>query len=426
MTTELQLDDLLNNIDISETSRSEFAGSDENVPQEEILTTDIFQEIESVPVEVQPQDTTDYSLPDNTEYLLIERSRLNHILSQLTPIIDLNSTKAVSRGITLSIKSPDKLSIICPNDLYYFTADARTETTFAEGTNIYLEYQFIQKIAKFIPQKVLIFKQDDKYFIRLTTDDLELINTQLIESDTKKLVYDYEVTDELIQEVPHSDLIKLNTMYKLMSFEADTPRRQLSGNDTTTFRSAQLFTSSDIKLPNIKINQKVCTYLIKLASLLGKDDTVKIYNTTSDTVLRYAITYDDITMITNYPTTQEDATLTQIFTELPDLTVIDYSKLKYNLEYANAITYAMGQITLINKDGELKLLIKLQNGNTSPVVIDCLTPVTIETNKEIKISTKSLINLLNALNPAQTTKLGFKDGLLYITNDDVDTCLVTY
>lgn len=424
--TELKFDDLLTEVSLSETSRSEFVNSDADVPQELDSNLDIFAEIESVPVEVQPQDTTDYSVPEGCPYLIIERPRLNHILSQLTSIIDLNSTRAVSRGITFTINSPTELNITCPNDLYYFTAKLNTTTTFEQGTNIYLEYQFIQHIAKFIPSKVLIYKKEDTYFIRLITGDLELINTQLLESDIKRLTYDYEVTDQLIQEIPHSDLVKLNTMYKLMSFEADTPRRQLNGNDTTTFRSAQLFTSSQIKLPNIKLNQKVCTYLIKLASLLGKDDVVKIYNTTSDTIIRYALVYDNITMITNYAVSQEDATLTKVFAELPDFTVIDYPKLKYNLEYANAITYALGLVILINKDNTLQLQIKLQNGNTSKVDIACLSPITIEQNKEIKLSTKSLLNLLNALNPSQPTKVGFKDGVFYIVNTDVDTGLVVH
>ena len=146
---------------------------------------------------------------------------------------------------------------------------------------------------------------------------------------------------------------------------------------------------------------------------------------TLETIPRHAIVYGNTVMVTNYASTNEDPKLKEVLTELPDMTVVDYSQLKYQLDYATSITYAMGTVTFENSNGTLLGKLKLQNGSESPIEIPTSGKLNIPEGTKFKVNTKTLLTSLNSLDPSLETSLGFKNGILYLTNSDIKIALVT-
>ena len=377
----------------------------------------------------EPVDTVDYTT--DKPFIKLNSRSLLRILSQISPIINENSNRAVSKGITLRVVSNDSVEVISPNELYYFKAVLSCETTLEVGEIIFLEYRFLQKMARFIPQQTLIYKDVNKdgmdiYYIRMINDDLELINTQLIDSDKKKLDYAYNVTEEIKVLEPAKLLSSLSTLSRVVSFESDSNRKEINIVDgRAVFKSALVHARSLTDLNNMALKIKNIQYIIKTIGLLNQGENIVIKNTDSEQYTRYAICTDNSVMIANYSDGVEDLRIKDLFDNPPTMTLIDYGKLKYQLDYANAITYAMGNVNFEVKDGKLNGQIKLNNGNSSPLDIPLLGDIPLADGTTFKVNTKTFLNSLNSLDPTLETSIGYKDGYVYLSNANVTLILLS-
>lgn len=395
----------------------------------EDIKDEIEKELDTMNSKSEPEvDTFDYTT--DQPHILFSKKDLLQVISQVSTVLDTGSKRAVSRGITLKVISNDTVGVIMPNESYYFKSQITcTESTLEIGTTIFIEYAFIQKMVRFLPPKILIYSKVDqitKYYIKLTTDDLELLNTQLIESDAKRLENEYTIVGEPLCEISLTELShSLTSLYGILNFESDSPRRVLSSYDgKITFKSPLVFASSDSTLLDIQLRKNEIIYLIRAAQLASDAKILKVYNTNSE-LTRYVFEYDNTQLMTNFAKPNEDAKIRDLLTKVPDLTVIDYGKLKYQLDYANSITYAMGTITLCNTDGVLSGMIKLSNGSEAPFAVPTISNVTIPANEKIRVNTKTLLSSLNALDSSQETRIGYSNGILYLSNNDITLMLIT-
>lgn len=403
------LDEMLNQIDVLNSINDE---------EMEELTNELEN---ATPVE---EKTVDYSVESDGSILFVSES-LVRVLNQLNTVIDLNAPRVVSRGLNLQV-GDGCIHLITPNELYYFDAKLDSTNTLPVGTNIYLDFKFLVKMIRFLPNKVLIYLKGNKYYIRLLTGDLELINTQLMDLDLKRLVPDYEVTDELLMKVNKEEILNnLNTFSKLYTFEDMLPRRVFDvSKDGTLFISPNLYGYTKLTLPEVRLYPKTVNYLIKAANLCTKDGYIEVYKTTSDPIVRYAIVYDNITMVTNYPDAKVDETLLTLLTTLPMGTGIDFTGLKYLLDYVNCITYAKGTISLVNENDTFKGIIDLENDGKSEIDIPILGNNYL-IDQTFKVNAKLLLQALNTLDPSLNTFIGYKDGMLYLWNTRVTLILMT-
>ena len=85
----------------------------------------------------------------------------------------------------------------------------------------------------------------------------------------------------------------------------------------------------------------------------------------------------------------------------------------------------MGTITLCNTDGVLSGMIKLSNGSEAPFAVPTISNVTIPANEKIRVNTKTLLSSLNALDSSQETRIGYSNGILYLSNNDITLMLIT-
>ena len=425
-------------IDVSLTSRAKAGYTDGQGYDESQLiqvdgSTEIDEAFEAAKVEVDIPDEVDYTT--DKPYLLIDRLDLFKALKQIGPIINLGSKRAVSRGITLRFdsKKENSVRLINVNETYYYSVDIPCETTLPEDTTIFIEYAALQKISKFLHRKIRITMEvaedgRQKFFLFTKNGDLELINTRLLDAELKLTEMTYNITDEVIASMEKDSLnIALSTLSRITTFESDSKRRTLSTkNNLTTFTSPLVRACSQTQLFEKTIRRAEVDYML-MATTLANNDTkvIQVYKVESD-VTRYAIYYDDSFMITNYADSKEDIMIPKLIAEIPDLTQINFANLKYQLDYANSITYAIGMITFEVKNGVLLGTINLQNQAESVLDIELESALTIPEGTKFKVNTKTLLSTVNSLDANLPTYIGYKDGMLYIKNDYVTMLLTIF
>lgn len=439
MEEQTNFDDILNSdISIEDTSRQGYNDVSPEAQGAFDTKPDTFEEVLSAKAQTETAskatvDTTDYNVP--YPKIKIASRPLFKILSQLTTIIDLNSQRAVSRGITLEVKDINSVDLISPNEIYYFKATLECETDLPVGTRIFLDYSFLQKMARFIPQSVLIYKKEvngfDKYYIRLSSDDLELLNVNLIEADAQKLVCPYNIIED--EAHPHRELEPstlaegLQTMTKVINFESDTNRRTVNVRDKhMLFRSPLVYARAKTEMEDLILRAKELNYILKTISLLKDGEKLKIYDTDSQQYPRRAIVTDNTMMITNFAVATDDTTISSLFDKPVALTPIAYGELKYQLEYASAITYAIGVIEFKVEQGKLNGNLKLNNGSLSPLSIPIEgDSINIPEGTTFKVNTKTFLNSINSMSSSLELKIGLLDGMLYLVNNSISLILIT-
>ena len=369
---------------------------------------------------------TDIDFTKVQHYLSIDTKEFTDILKQLNTIINLKGSK-LSRGITLKVWDNSSIIAICPNELYYFKADINAVTTFKPDTCIYLDYAFLQKLSRFFRNDIYIFELDGKYYLRLQTGNLELLNPSLLDDEKKKLVNQYEIKDTKYSYPINSIKRKLNALYSITDFEVEANKRWINSKDgVVTFKSPLLMAKSDFSFINAKIDYKVLNYLSYICNTAETNRTIDIYEVVSSIIPKYAICYGGTMMISNYPKSSDVLKVLNIFEDLPKFTVVDYSDLKYKLEYADSITYAKGVVTFINRDDKLIGKIKLQNNSETEVEIPVLGEMCLKRSEQIRVNFKTLLVALNSLDSDLETYFGLKNGLLYLINSDISLAMVTF
>lgn len=369
----------------------------------------------------------DYSV--DGEFVLFSSEALVKVLSQLSTILDLATPRKVSRGLSFIIED-DNIRIVTPNELFYFTADIKPEKcTLPKGTIFFIDFNFLVKMIRFLPLKVLVYKKADIYYLRLVTGDLELIDTALIDSDLNKLKQDWSVLDTVICTVNKTEVTSsLGTLSKLYSFAADLPRRVFDVNgELVQFNTPFVQSTAALHFPKVRLIPPVVNYLLKAVSLCSVAGEVELHETSSETITRYAIVFDGITMITNYASSKYDDTSKATKDLLPDGTAIQFDELKYVLDYVTNITYAKGRVTLVVDGNKILGKIKLNNNNESTVEIPVINnEITLPTNLKAVVSTKDLYKAFNTLDTSLTTYLGYADGFIYLWNTNVILAIMTF
>lgn len=370
----------------------------------------------------------DLDIKDIKDYLSVNSQDFLNILSQINIIINNSkSASKLARGIVLEILDDSHIKIIYPNELYYFTATLDCITTLEKGTQIYLNYLFLIKLTKYYGNSFYIFRFNDKYYLKLETGNLELLNPELLDSEKEKIKSTYEIKGFYNSYKVGDMYNKLKSLQAITYFEVEENRKFLNCNDNTiTFKSPLLMAKSEFLFLNTIIDYKLLNYLIYLCSLSLADDDIEIYNVDYTIIPKYAIKYKNTYLISNYPESSKNIRINDIFTDLPKFTIIDYANLKYKLEYADSIIYAKGVVTFINKEGKLVGKIKLNNNSDSEIEIPTLSELYLRQNQQIKVNYKTLLVALSALDSSLETFFGLKDGLLYIINSDISLALTTF
>ena len=397
---------------------------------------DVFKYLEEIEKENASTlniDTFDYTAPEGSNYVLVDKKDIKKILDCISNIIDLNSPRAVSRGISIRPIDNTKVDIICPNPVYYYKTTEDASNTLEEGTIIFVEYLFLTKIAKFLPPRILIYSKDvdvngtiiTKYFIRLTTGDLELINTTLIGTENGMVNTNFKLSEEPISILDAEETYrKFNSILRILPNESDSKRRVINVKDgRLTFYAPTIFLQSKLNLPNTIINMNIGKYI--RSACRYADEDIAIYKVIDEDVDRYAIVVENMVMITILRDAKDDSIVTDKLSVINATAKIDYIDTKYNLDYITSIIYAIGNLYLKKNKDLLTGTFKLHNGSSSNITLRINGYLDLPDDKSIRVSSKSLLFILNALDSSLDLNISYEDGILFLLNSDVKIALVT-
>ena len=392
-----------------------------------------LEEIEEQKASTLNINNFDYTAPEGSNYVLIENKDIKKILDCISNIIDLNSLRAVSRGISIRPVDTTKIDIICPHPLYYYKTTEDASNTLEEGTIIFIEYLFLTKIAKFLPPRILIYSKDvdvngtiiTKYYIRLTAGDLELINTTLIDAENGMVNTNFKLSEEPISILDAEETYrKFNSILKILPNESDSKRRIINIKDgRLTFYAPTIFLQSNLNLPNTIINMNIGKYI--RSACRYADEDIAIYAVADDIADRYAIVVGNMIMITLLREAKEDSIVTDKLSIINPTAKIDYIDTKYNLDFITSIIYAIGNLNLKKSKDLLTGTFKLQNGSSSNITLRINGYLDLPDDKSIRVSSKSLLFILNALDSSLDLNISYEDGILFLLNSDVKIALVT-
>lgn len=373
-------------------------------------------------------DINSLEIKDIENYLAINSQDFLNILNQINIVISTSkSASKLAKGIILEIINDSNIKIIYPNELYYFTAELNCITTLESGTQIYLNYLFLSKLIKYYGNSFYIFRFNDKYYLKLETGNLELLNPELLDSEKERIKNVYKITSYYGSYKVGDMYNKLKSLHAITCFESEENRKFINcNNNIITFKSPLLMAKSEFTFLDAILDYKLLNYLIYLCSISLADDDIEIYNVDYTIIPKYAIKYKNTYLVSNYPESSPNIRVNNLFTELPKFTIIDYANLKYKLEYADSIIYAKGIVTFINKDEKLIGKIKLNNNSDSEIEIPTLSELYLKQNQQIRVNYKTLLVALSALDSSLETFFGLKDGLLYIINSDISLALITF
>lgn len=418
------MDNKLNDTDITQVVDSE---KSKNEKENVVIDLDLVSE--NINEELTRLDRKDIDYSTDGDFILFSTETLVKVLTQLTTIIDVNSPRKVSRGLSFIIKD-GKLTLVTPNELFYFKSYVTPEKcTLSNGTIFHIDFSFLIKIIRFLPLKVLIYKKEGIYYLRLVTGDLELIDTVLMDSDIRRLDQDWEVLDTVVCTLNRDEVLtSLGTLNKLYSFASDLPRRVFDiKNDLVQFITPFVQATSTLHFPEVRLFPPVVNYLLKACSLCSTAGSVSLYETSSQTITRYAIVFDDIIMITNFADSKFVENTKALRELLPSGTAIQFSELKYTLEYVNSITYASGPVTFIVDGDKVLGKVKLNNNNESLIELPVISnEISLPRDLKATVNSKDLYKALCTLDANSTTYIGYSEGFIYLWNTKIVLTITTY
>ena len=187
--------------------------------------------------------------------LVVKRIDLEGTFKMLSTIIDLHSPRVVARGLNWFL-SDYNLRIVNANEMIHFEATIKPVSVVnPNGGKFYIPYELFQKIMKYLPEQVLVYKKAGSWYIRLYTGDLELINSQLLAVDLRRLTLEHEVLDECVCEVDTNEIHdKLENLEKLYTFQSEVQRRFFDVcEEVTYFITPSLYAKTTLNLPEVKL-----------------------------------------------------------------------------------------------------------------------------------------------------------------------------
>lgn len=385
--------------------------------------------------EIKPVQEISLSVEADSE-IIVKRLDLENTFKLLTTVINLHSPKVVARGLNFFFRGGN-LEVINANEMIHFEATIQplTHNGITED-RFYISYELFQKVMKYLPEKVLIYKKRGVWYLRLYTGDLELINSQLLHTDLRYLVLGHTILDECVCEVNPDEIHKkLENLEKLYTFQSEIQRRFFDVcSDDTYFITPSLYAKTHLNLPEVKLYPKTVDFMVEACKgiLNTSGGDLKWYKTDSNPILRYALVLNTqgikVQIVTNFVTSKSEATVCEILNVEKTKTEIDFRDLKYNLEYIttlSSVNYFRGTVSLNTTDNGIYAEVALSNGESTKVDIPVVNGLHLNLH-DIRCNASVLLSALNSLDESLNTYMYYENSYLYLFNDALTLAIVTY
>lgn len=308
--------------------------------------------------------TGDINLNVSYPHLIFKREDLINAMSLCNKLIQQKSDYTIYKSISfIPVKEYRALHLYSTNELYHFRYTA--ELINADNIlidNIFIPLVILQKLVKLMGNKVLLYKKEDNYYIRLLDGDL-LLDCRPANMDI--LQFPGTPTDK-VADLPIDSLGSvINSILPILNSDLKGENRRLSfTGEKAYFNSTLQYIESEISTPKLSLTIRDSEFINKLSSIY-KGKMLKVYNCSLPNRIfvmvgsvRYQF-YNSIGSVSDIFTNQMNRVIS-----LTEMTV-DYDKLFRVVNLATTLPGSSGNIKLWYESDTLKLSIISTKGESN-------------------------------------------------------------
>jgi hypothetical protein len=228
------------------------------------LGNDIFDILESLDyTDLVSKTQSVIDLDTEYPYLVFERDDLVKVLNLCSKIIQARSTSDLYNSITLvPVKGSKSLYFYVTNALSHFRyrAELLGDPNETLDEEICISISILQKIVRLMCDKVLLYKKNGYYYIRLVDGDLQIY----AKPQTSNLIYFPGNPKDKIADLMLSDFgFIVNSILPLLDIKTNSNKISFLG-DKAYFQSPYYYIESTIETPELYLSYKDAEFISKL------------------------------------------------------------------------------------------------------------------------------------------------------------------
>ena len=251
------------------------------------------------------------------------------------------------------------------NELSHFRYRTELLGDVNEMLNEYISIPLItlQKLVKLMGNKVLIYKKDNNYYLRLQNGDLLLD----VYKANENIIFFPSEPDLKLLEIPVSNLGNIvDAMLPLLNYEISSENKRINFTEEKAyFNSSSYYIESNINTPKLSLSLKDAEFISKLNKYY-KNDNMILFNTKS-TLPRLFIKLDKI----EYEFINSINSISKLLTDQINTSIkpieatLNYLDLYKVVNLATNLPSSTGNIKLKYKDNFLIISITSAKGDSN-------------------------------------------------------------
>lgn len=310
------------------------------------------------------------------------------------------------------------------NELSHFRYRTELLGDVNEMLNEYISIPLItlQKLVKLMGNKVLIYKKDNNYYLRLQNGDLLLD----VYKANENIIFFPSEPDLKLLEIPVSNLGNIvDAMLPLLNYEISSENKRINFTEEKAyFNSSSYYIESNINTPKLSLSLKDAEFISKLNKYY-KNDNMILFNTKS-TLPRLFIKLDKI----EYEFINSINSISKLLTDQINTSIkpieatLNYLDLYKVVNLATNLPSSTGNIKLKYKDNFLIISITSAKGDSNFSI-----PIEKISNNlykdEIIIRATLLKKLLLSFTKSENINIALNNISITIENDFSKAILMT-
>lgn len=288
-------------------------------------------------------------------YLIFNRDDLVRAINLCNKIVLTKSDIPEYNSISfIPMKEFKRINLCATNELSHFLFSTEMLGSIDNSINesFSISLLILQKIIKFMGNKVLIYKNNNKYYARLLDGDL-LIDTRPINKD---IVCIPGSIQDKIAEIGLTNIGSLcNSVLPILLSDISSSYKKVYFNgDKAYFKSPFYYIESNIKTPRMVLSLKDVEFISKLYKYYKNSSILLFSVTTSLPRLRLKLNNIDYQFISS---NSSDDTIIDLMDTLMKNSevIIDYTKLYRTISMLNSLPNSSNIIKLKYNDNQLNL-----------------------------------------------------------------------
>lgn len=355
------------------------------------------------------ENNDDIDLKTEYPYLIFNRNDLVRAMNLVSKLIKTKSEVSDYNSISfVPVSYNKKILFYATNDLSHF----RMSTELLGEPEEFLKESFsiplivLQKLVKLMGNKVLIYKKESFYYIRLLDGDL-LLDTRPI--NEKIIFFPGEVQDKIAELSLSGFGSIVNSILPLLNSEIKGESKKiLFTGEKAYYNSSFYYIEAKLETPKISLSLNDSEFINKLYKYY-RDKSILLFNVKSD-VPRLFLKLDNI----EYQFINSNSSMSTLMTQQMNNIIkniecmMNYDRFNKIITLATSLPNSTGNINLAYDDNKLKIsIVSIKGDSNFNLSIDKEEDVTLY-NKPVLINASTLKRLLSSFGNAE--KIGIALG----------------